>query len=109
MEDCPKHILYEGKSAVNVQALPLAAEVVLPVEPLTKFEREQAAFTRLLPTHRGQYVAIHDEQVIDTGTNRLEVALRVLKRVGNVDIYVGLVSHQPEPVSRSGVRRTRSQ
>jgi hypothetical protein len=86
-----------------------AIEISLPPPSVTKFERERHAFERLLPkllsTHRGQYVAIHDEQVADCGISRLEVALRVLKRVGNVDIYVGLVSEHAEPVSRSGVRR----
>jgi hypothetical protein len=28
----------------------------------------------------------------------------VLGQVGNVDIHVGLVTEEPEPVSRSGVR-----
>jgi phage gp36-like protein len=86
-----------------------AIEISLPPPPLTKFEREKRAFERLLPTllstHRGQYVAIHNEQVADHGNSRLEVALRVLKKVGNVDIYVGLASEHGEPVSRSGVRR----
>ena len=60
---------------------------------------------RIFADYRGQYVAIHDEKVVDSGPGRLEVALRVLRRIGNVDIYVGLVSDQPELVSRSGVRR----
>jgi len=46
---------------------PSAIEVHLPEPPLTKFERERRAFYRLLPeqlnTHRGQYVAIHDEHL----------------------------------------------
>ena len=83
--------------------------VELDETPRSKFERERQAFYRLLPqlqhTHHGQYVAIHDEQVVDAGTARLEVAMRVLKLIGNVDIYVGLVSEEPEPIYRSGVRR----
>jgi hypothetical protein len=84
-------------------------EVGLDLPPASKFERERRAFFRLLPQllndYRGQYVAVHDEQVVDSGPDRLSVALRVLGRVGNVDIYVGLVSAQPEPLARSGVRR----
>ena len=84
-------------------------EVRLDQPPRSEFERERRAFYRLLPqllsTHRGQYVAIHDEQVVDSGPARLEVALRVLNRVGSVDIYVGLVSDPPVRVERSGVRR----
>jgi hypothetical protein len=75
----------------------------------SKFERERQAFRRMLPqlmqTHHNEYVAVHDEQVEDTGPDRLSVAMRVLNRIGNVDIYVGWVSDQPEPVMRSGVRR----
>lgn len=47
---------------------------VAPAAP-TKFERERTAFYRLLPellaTHRGQYVAVHGEQVADSGSDRL--------------------------------------
>jgi len=86
-------------------------EVVLPAPPPpTKFEREKAAFFRLLPellrTHTGQYVAIHGEQVVDSGPDQVEVALRVLRRVGNVALYVHLVSDEKRlPVARSGVLR----
>ena len=84
-------------------------EVVLPEPSLTKFERERAAFYRLLPellaTHRGQYVAIHGEQVVDSGPDQLEVAVRVRKRVGSASIYVHLVSDEPPRVERSGVLR----
>ena len=87
-----------------------AVEVALPLPSLSKFDRERQAFERLLPTllasHRGQYVAVHNELVADHGDSRLEVALRVLKKVGNVDIYVGLVSETSESPSRSGVRRS---
>jgi hypothetical protein len=84
--------------------------VIEPIAPpRTKWEREYEAFRQLLPqllaTHRGQYVAIHDGQVVDSGDDKLALALRVLNRVGNVAIHVGLVSEEPEPVARSGVRR----
>jgi hypothetical protein len=77
--------------------------------PRTKWEREYQAFQRLVPqlleVHRGQYVAIHQGQVVDSGAEKLTVALRVLAKIGNVPIHVGLVSEDHEPVSRSGVRR----
>ena len=82
--------------------------VELPL-PTSKSEVERRAFYRLLPalllTHKGQYVAIHEEQVVDAGPIKLEVAMRVLQRVGNVDIFVGLVTDQPEVIYRSGVVR----
>ena len=84
-------------------------EVELHETPPSKFERERRAFFRLLPgllaTHPGQYVAIHDEQVVDSGPDQLEVALRVQRRVGAVAIYVHLVSDEARPMCRSGVVR----
>jgi len=81
----------------------------LTAPPATKWERERQAFRRLLPhlllTHRGQYVAVHDGQVVDSGNDPLPLALRVLAQVGNVDIYVGLVTEEPEPTGRSGIVR----
>ena len=84
-------------------------EVRLPETPPNKFERERRAFFRLLPglltTHPGQYVAIHDEQVVDSGADQLEVAVRVQRRVGGAAIYVHLVSDESRPMCRSGVVR----
>ena len=81
---------------------------VTPPNP-TKWEREHRAFLRLLPdlllTHRGQYVAIHDGQVMESGDDALTVALRALRRVGNVDIHVGRVTEELPPVCRSGILR----
>ncbi len=83
-------------------------EVHLPEPELTKYERERRAFYRLLPellqTHRGQYVAIHDEQVVESGPERASVVFRALDQI-QTDIYVGLVSEEAEPVCRSGIRR----
>ena len=95
---------------MNTTADPVTLTVVLPEPPpKSKFEREKAAFYRLLPdllaTHRGQYVAIHNEQVVDSGPDQVEVAMRVLNRIGSTDIYVHLVSVDPPRVSRSGVLR----
>jgi hypothetical protein len=81
----------------------------LPSLPRSKWEQEYRAFRQMLPrllvTHRGQYVAIHGGQVVDSGNDKLGVALRVLAKVGNVPIHVGLVTEEPEPIARSGVRR----
>ena len=73
-----------------------------------RFEREKQAFFRLLPelltAHRGQYVAICEGQVVDSGSDRLELVLRVQAKV-RTGIYVGRVSDEPEPICRSGIRR----
>jgi hypothetical protein len=59
----------------------------------------------LLATYRGHYVAIHGGQVLDSGVDKLALAMRVLAIIGNVPIHVGLVTEQSERISRSGVRR----
>ncbi len=80
-----------------------------PPTPRSKWEREYRAFRRLLPqllaTQRGRYVAVHDEQIVDSDSDEMALIARVLARVGNVDIHVGLVTDQPEPAGRSGVVR----
>jgi hypothetical protein len=83
--------------------------VELPSARLSKWEREYRAFHRLLPqllaTHGGQFVAVHEEQVVDSGDDKLALALRVLAKVGNVSIHVGCVTAEQQPVARSGIRR----
>jgi antitoxin (DNA-binding transcriptional repressor) of toxin-antitoxin stability system len=69
-------------------------------EPDDAFERERAAFERLKPqllkTHRGKFVAVVDEQVVDLDTDRVRLALRVYDAFGYRPIYVQLVEdHLP--------------
>jgi hypothetical protein len=49
----------------------------------------------LLQTHRGQFVAVHEGKVVDSGDNKLTVALRAYERCGYIPIYVGLVAERP--------------
>jgi hypothetical protein len=85
------------------------APVLDVTPPCNKWEREYQAFLRLLPdllkTHRGKYVAIHEEQVIDSGDDRLELIFRVLPKVGGVSVHIGHVTVEPEPIRRSGLLR----
>ncbi len=89
----------------------IPAEVFTP-PPRNKWEREYRAFQRLLPellkTHRGKYVAIHEEHVIDSGDNRLELIFRVLPKVGGVSVHIGHVTEEPERLRRSGLLRVLS-
>jgi hypothetical protein len=76
--------------------------VIEPPQPPTgKFEREARAFLRLLPellkTHRGQYVAVHEEKVVDSGDDEIALAMRVWDKYGYVPIDVELVTDQPPP------------
>jgi hypothetical protein len=74
--------------------------VLGPVAPPTKWEREYRVFQRLLPsllqTHRGQYVAIHDEQVVDSGEDEIALTRRVFAKVGNVPIHIELVTDRAQ-------------
>jgi hypothetical protein len=54
----------------------------------------------LLQTHRGQYVAVHDEQVVDSGDDERALASRVWGKFGHVPIHIGLVTEQPAPPAR---------
>jgi hypothetical protein len=67
-----------------------------------KFQREQEAFRKLLPellqTHRDQYVAIHEGQVVGTGPDQIELADRAYKRFGYIPILVTLVTDRPRVV-----------
>jgi len=69
-----------------------------------KWDRERAAFRRLLPSllpqSAGCYVAIHEGQVVGSGNNQIAVALRCYERFGYVPIFVGLVSADAPPVLR---------
>jgi len=78
-------------------------EAPIPAEA-SKWEREKQAFRLLLPSllldHRGQYVAIHDGQVVGSGPDQIALARDAYRRFGYVPIYVGLVTDQPARVMR---------
>ena len=68
-----------------------------------KWQREFEAFQRLLPQlltqYSGQYVAVHDGQVVDHGPDEIALALRFFAQHGNVPIHVGLVTAESAPVA----------
>jgi hypothetical protein len=83
--------------------------MVLPQPLETEWQRERRAFLRLLPSllpsYRGQYVAIHEGKVVESGPELVPVALRAHQRYGNVPIYVDLVTDEPARIVRiSGPR-----
>lgn len=68
-----------------------------------KWQREKRAFYRLLPqllaSHRGKYVAIHDEQVVGEGDELVQVTLEAYRKYGYIPIYVDLITDEVlEPV-----------
>lgn len=89
-----------------------APEIEQPRRSDPVWEREFAAFVRLkpslLPAHKGEYVAIHEGKVVDSGDDQVAVALRAYSKYGYVPIYVGLVSDEPQPIVRIPSPRVRS-
>lgn len=85
--------------AMSETLTPIIHEVRLPRIERPKWQRDYEVFLRLLPellkTHRGQYVAIHDGQLVETGEDRVEVVLRVWDRFGYGPMHVGLVAEPP--------------
>lgn len=84
------------------ETIVIPPEVVFP-PPHNKWEREYRAFQRLLPellqTHRGKYVAIHNEQVVETGDDPIALIKQVHARYGYVPIHVDhVVEPPPSPV-----------
>ena len=87
------------------ETIELPAPQVPPLpNPAGKWQREYEAFQQLLPelltTHAGQYVAIHEGRVVDSGPDDLELAMRFFRQYGNVALHIGSVTTAPEPVIR---------
>lgn len=76
--------------------------VVVPSD--SKWEREHQTFLQLLPEllphFAGQYVAIHDGQLVGSGIDQAQVALAAYAKLGYQPIYVGLVSDGPQQPAR---------
>ena len=87
----------------GIETLP-APEVCFAAPVDDKWDRERRAFVLMLPellvTHRGQFVAVHQGQVVASGPDKIEVALQAYREHGQIPVYVGLVSDQPPRPSR---------
>jgi hypothetical protein len=72
--------------------------------PRSKWESAYRAFLQLLPqlltTHRGQYVAVHNGQVVDSGDDEIALALRVYAKYGYIPLHIGRVVEQTPPPER---------
>lgn len=58
---------------------------------------ERAFFLKLpelLKTHRGKWVAIYNEQVVDVGDTRREVLLRFVEKFPAAEVYIQLVDEE---------------
>ena len=65
-----------------------------------QFEREVAAFERMLPAllqkYRDRVVAIYNGQVVEVGDSKVHVSEKAHQRLGDVIIYVQRVSEYPQ-------------
>jgi hypothetical protein len=65
----------------------------------SKWESERASFLNMFPTllktFRDQWVAIHNGEVVDSGEDKIPLALRVYSKIGYTPIYIGRVSSEP--------------
>lgn len=70
----------------------------------SKWNQERRAFLRLLPSllrsYQGSYVAIHGSKVVDSGSDKVALGLRVYERFGYVPIYFGQVLKKPRGAVR---------
>ncbi len=83
-------------------------EAIALTEPAAEadpaIEREEAAFRRLHPDLRrdypGQFVAIHDESVVDHDDDQVALFLRVRERFPGQFVWVAPVQESPEEMYR---------
>jgi hypothetical protein len=73
-----------------------------PTDP--DLAREFDAFQRLLPellkTHRGEFAAVHNGEVVGFGQDRVSLATDLYRRHGYRRTYIELVTDEPQPVAR---------
>lgn len=75
-----------------------APDVTLSTPVQSKWQREHLAFLRLRPEllekYRGQYVAIHEEKVVDSDPDEIALARRMYQRFGPVPVHAEFISDQ---------------
>ena len=88
-------------SDATIHDAPDLSEALARVDP---WRGDRRAFAAMLPsllaTHLGQYVAVHNGQVVASGAALVDVALEAYRRVGYVPVYVDLIADRPPMPSR---------
>ncbi len=88
----------------NSASLTLPAPAVERCAADGKWQHEYQAFLRLkaplLATHAGQYVVVHNGDVVDSGPDDVALALRFFAQHGNVPVHIGLITDGPEAAAR---------
>ena len=86
-------------ASLSVTVVAVSASIGLPADDQTPFEREKVAFQRRLPQlakYRGQFVAIHNGELVDTDPSRNALVRRFFERYGDrASVYVGFVGGRP--------------
>jgi len=89
---------------------PLSAPSRPPSDP--QFEKQYAAFQRLLPEllkeHRGEWVGVVNEQASVFGQTSSAVLVEICKRFGDVPMCIQQVREQPRIYRMGGPRVVRS-
>ncbi len=90
------------------------APVLSFATPTTKEDRwlrEQRAFFRMLPgllkTHRGKWVAVYGEEVIEVGASMQSVLHKVRERLPKGELYIQLVDEKLPAVKMLSPRNGR--
>ena len=80
----------------------LSSAVVAADDAETEFQRERSAFRLLLPRlaqYRGQFVAIHEGQVVASDASRNALVRRFFEKYGeSASVYIGFIG--PQPIAR---------
>ena len=99
-----KRICFWIKVQTTVSAPTLPAPNVASLSANGKWQREYDAFLRLRPQllekFPGEYVVIHDGQVLASGRDDIQLALQFFASHGNVPVHIGLVTAGPVPAAR---------
>lgn len=81
-----------------------------PSAPEALFERERAAFLRMLPRlarqYSGRYVAVQNGHVVTDGNSDRETAEKFFALRGDSHVYIGFVGEEP-PAYQISPRRYR--
>ena len=99
--------------SVNKTELLMAPELMVPIAPSSKWEKERHAFEELRPsllqTHQDKFVAIHEGRVVGSDDDRIALALRAYAQFGYVPMYIAHVSRSaPRTVRVPSPRKTSS-
>ncbi|GIL14955.1 MAG: hypothetical protein BroJett039_01280 [Chloroflexota bacterium] len=124
VQDTGEALIVEQAGKPSVAVLPLAEYERLVAQRAQEnasawraeqeriFKREQAAFIRMQPellkTHRGKFVAIHNERLVDSDADEFALANRVYDRFGYRTLLIMPVTERPRIVHIRSPKRVKA-